>query len=71
MIQGALNGTDVTPKGKVLQPSHRRDVALPQLLTQTQLGCARLEVPRAHLAHEVFTWEAASPGQQLFPSWDP
>lgn len=41
MIQGALNGTDVTPKGTARCCSpHHGVAALPELLAQTQPGCS-------------------------------
>lgn len=65
VIQGALNGTDVTPKGKegmVLHPPNHRDATLPELLAQTQLVCScpgLAQSPRAHLTHI-----RCSPGQR-------
>lgn len=75
VIQGALNGTDVTPKGKAWCCSPLPQGYSPSWATHPHPG---LPLPGtgtgpqgASRSREVFTQETEAPGQQFFPAWDP
>lgn len=62
VIQGALNGTDVTPKGTTQCCSpHHGGAALPELLVQTQPGCSCPRSQGSPRTHGVLTGEGQGP----------